>query len=322
MTDKKWFKRCKSIFSKSLLSLVIPFVMMPSCSTERANETEKSETSLLLSPDSHLEAAVFPTEVEPGTLTVVKVQLPSQLQGQRNGVTLAGEFEGIQLPFFATSSGYEALLGIPFERAPGPGKVKVRLTSGSSPFEAEVAFKVIPGHYKSEILHVDGSRVKPTGKKVLQRIIKEKTEVSEIYKAVTEEKFWTGPFIYPLAQNKITSDFGTKRLYNGSLKSFHTGVDLKAQMNTSVFSAAPGKVVLAKNLFFTGNTVMIDHGYGVITLYAHLNTLKVKKGSLIAAHELLGLSGKTGRVNGPHLHWQAVVNQVKINPILLTEVLH
>jgi len=92
-------------------------------------------------------------------------------------------------------------------------------------------------------------------------------------------------------------------------------------MLTPVYSAAPGIVVLAKNLFYTGNTVMIDHGYGIITLYAHMTELKVKKDDVVEQRRLLGLSGKTGRVSGPHLHWQAVVHHVKVNPIGLTEVM-
>jgi murein DD-endopeptidase MepM/ murein hydrolase activator NlpD len=98
-------------------------------------------------------------------------------------------------------------------------------------------------------------------------------------------------------------------------------MDLKAAMETPVYSAAPGIIVLAKNLFYTGNTVMMDHGYGVVTLYAHMNELKVKVGEVVPVHKLLGLSGKTGRVSGPHLHWQAVVHHVKVNPIGLTEVM-
>jgi len=88
-----------------------------------------------------------------------------------------------------------------------------------------------------------------------------------------------------------------------------------------VRAPAGGVVVMAKNLYFTGNTVLLDHGRGVITLYAHLSRLDVRKGRTVRTGDILGLAGATGRVNGPHLHWGAVVLGEKVNPLDLTKVL-
>ena len=136
---------------------------------------------------------------------------------------------------------------------------------------------------------------------------------------MTLKKFWQGPFELPI-QSRVTSAFGTRRVYNGVLKSFHTGLDLKAAMNTPIHAAAPGIVALSKNLFYTGNTVILDHGYGILTVYAHMNLRKVKVGDVVDVQQILGLSGKTGRVNGPHLHWQGIAHQVKVNPLGLVQV--
>jgi hypothetical protein len=179
--------------------------------------------------------------------------------------------------------------------------------------------KILKAHYLKEFLHVNPKHVKPL-KKDFIRIKKEQALIKKIYEKVTPEKLWEGPFILPL-QTPITSAFGTQRIYNGVLKSFHSGIDFKAPVGTPILASASGRVVLARNLFYTGNTVVIDHGYGVMTAYAHLSKLRVKEEALVMMKQLLGYSGKTGRVNGPHLHWQTIVHAIKVNPLEFVKVI-
>ena len=289
-----------------------------------------SSANDLKPPPMDIPAELSSTEVVPGTVLTITLNVPP---AHRKDL-ITGNFEGIEFPFFPvdqeatsvkgedvskTQSGvYEAILGVPYERKAGPAVVNVSMGEGPTAGHLELKMNVLEGNYPSEALHVDGRRVNPT-RKDLRRIKKEQAEVAVIYKHETQQKYWKGPFELPI-HSRITSPFGTKRTFNGELKS-HPGLDLKAPVGTHVYSAAPGMVVMAKSLFYTGNTVMIDHGYGVITLYAHLSKLRVKKGQLVGRHDLVGLSGKTGRVNGPHLHWQAVVHRVKINPLGLTQVM-
>jgi murein DD-endopeptidase MepM/ murein hydrolase activator NlpD len=157
-------------------------------------------------------------------------------------------------------------------------------------------------------------------KKDLIRIRREQAEIAAIYKTITEQKHWDGPFALPI-QSPVTSIFGTRRLFNGHQASFHQGLDLKAPEGSPIRSAAAGIVVLSKDLFFTGNTVLIDHGYGIFTIYAHLSKLGVAKGQAVKAGDLLGLSGATGRVSGPHLHWGAVIHRAKVNPSDLLKIM-
>jgi murein DD-endopeptidase MepM/ murein hydrolase activator NlpD len=289
-----------------------------SIQTEQASEHVLPVKLLSLNIRSELSSK----EVAAGTLVLVTLHLSndeSNDEFKNAQIAFEGKFEGLSFPFFTAPDlgpqTYEAVLGVPYERKPGPGVIQVH---GSQ--NLEIPFNVIDGHYPSETIHVDGRRVNPKKKKDLIRIKKEMAEVSEVYKKVTPKKFWNGRFAFPI-QSAVTSVFGGKRVYNGSLRNFHPGMDLKAPMKTPVYSPAPGIIVLSKNLFYTGNTVMIDHGYGVITLYGHMSELKVKKDDFVDKHVLLGLSGKTGRVTGPHLHWQAVVHHVKVNPVGLTEVM-
>ncbi len=267
-----------------------------------------------------LRAELSSLDVIPGTILFVRVNVPDDLRKEK----IFGEFEGLEFPIFSAnssdSSEFEGILGVPYDRVPGPGVIKINFGKGAGAPQLEKKFNIVPGDYRSEALRVDGRKVNPTRKKDLIRIKREQEEVALIYQKVTERKYWKGPFRFPI-ESKITSPFGTRRTYNGEPRNFHPGLDLKALVGTPILSAAPGVVVLSKNLFFTGNTVMIDHGYGVVTLYAHMSKLKVKKGQVVGDHELLGLSGMTGRVNGPHLHWQAVVHKVKVNPLGLVQII-
>ncbi len=114
----------------------------------------------------------------------------------------------------------------------------------------------------------------------------------------------------------ITSTFGLKRVYNGIPKAPHTALDIAAPSGKPVVAVNDGQVVNTHHRFFTGNTVIIDHGQGVMSLYAHLSAFKVKNGQHVKRGDVIGLVGKTGRVTGPHLHWAMYLNQTPVNPLL------
>ena len=122
-------------------------------------------------------------------------------------------------------------------------------------------------------------------------------------------------------EGKVTSAFGTRRLFNGKFKSYHSGVDFRGNKDTPVHAANDGIVRLAKNLYFSGNHVIVDHGLGLFTNYSHLSQIRVKPGQRIEKGQILGFAGSTGRVNGPHLHWGAKVNGTSVDPLQLLTVL-
>ena len=316
MTVSGRFERCSS-FVPAFLTLLL----FSSCANASVESTAGKSTTHLTPPPFFVKAELSPKEVNPGKLTLVTLSLTRDpMQREVTGV-----FEGITIPFFPMpelgSGVYGGLVGVPYDRKTGPASIRIQMkTESSQASDFDLPIQVIEGNYPSESLKVDSSRVSPKKKKVLQRIKKEQEEVAQLYKRVTLRRYWKGHFKLPI-QSAITSSFGTKRIYNGSLKNYHPGLDLKAPMKTPVHADAAGEVVMAKNLFYTGNTVMVDHGYGIFTLFCHMSRLKVKTGQKIEMGDLVGWSGATGRVNGPHLHWQAVVHRVKVDPIGLTEVL-
>lgn len=180
--------------------------------------------------------------------------------------------------------------------------------------------KVIDGNFKSEVINVKPKKLKPNLENK-QRVKKEYEEAMKIYNTITPEIFWNEEFIYPL-NSKITSPFGTKRVYNGELKSYHGGTDFRAENNTPIIASNSGIVRISKNRFYAGNSIVIDHGHGVYSCYFHLNTMNFKEGDFVKKGEVIGLSGSTGRVTGPHLHFTFRINGIQVNPLQAIEILN
>ena len=126
---------------------------------------------------------------------------------------------------------------------------------------------------------------------------------------------WRGKFRIPLDGVTSGANFGRRRVLNGQASSPHTGVDFPAPTGTPVHAAQAGRVVLAEPLFFAGNTVVLDHGLGIYTLYGHLSQINVKVGDELLPGEILGKVGATGRVTGPHLHWGLSINHSRVNAL-------
>lgn len=235
--------------------------------------------------------------------------------GPAEQTELKAAFAEREIPFFPMGKAgrFAAFVPVPYGFVAGKHSIVVSAGEWSKSLELEV----LTGNYRSEVLKVAPKHVNP-GKAAAKRIQRESQLVGSLYERITPEKLWNGNFELPIA-SAITSPYGNKRIYNGELKSFHAGSDLKAPIGTQVRASAAGIVVMAKNLYYTGNTMLLDHGFGVFTLYAHLSNMKVKVGRRVQAQELLGLSGMTGRVTGPHLHWMAIVRRVRIDPLQLLD---
>ncbi len=141
-------------------------------------------------------------------------------------------------------------------------------------------------------------------------------EENQLLQQLTEKShpsfLFDEPFELP-RQAKITSKYGTQRLFNQQKTGQHLGIDFRAPRGSLVKASNRGKVVLARSLFYTGKTVVLDHGGGIFTLYGHLSRIKVKAGDLILQGNVLGLAGTTGRSTAPHLHWEAFVQGIRVD---------
>ena len=214
---------------------------------------------------------------------------------------------------------YAGLVGIPLAVRPGPAALTVAWGDGAQRGSETVAFVIQPGTYGEETLTVDPRHVRPSPKD-LERIRREQAELKQIYASGNRSRLWQGEFQVPVP-GEMNGTFGTRRLFNGELQSHHTGMDFRAQTGDPIYAAGAGVVQLSKDLFYSGNAVVIDHGAGVFTSYSHLSRIDVKVGQRIERGQAVGLAGATGRVTGPHLHWGVKVNSVNVNPLTFIQVI-
>ena len=192
-------------------------------------------------------------------------------------------------------------------------KGEIKLVNGLKSGDETIVFKIVEGEYKKEKITVEGSKVTPP-KDVLKRIEEEREEANKIYATANVGLKFDSKFILPMS-SAVTSPFGTARVFNGTLKSYHGGTDFRAAVGSSVIAANDGVVVIAKDRYYAGGSVVIDHGEGIYTQYYHLSALNVKVGQSVKKGDIIALSGASGRVSGPHLHFGVIVGGVQVNPI-------
>jgi Peptidase family M23 len=225
-----------------------------------------------------------------------------QLDGAALGVK--GQWMGEELVFSrgATPSTWYALAGVDVEGTPGQQQLalEIALSRGGS-IAATRAIDVLPSTYKTMALQVPSKFVEPDAA-TLARIAAEKQIKDAAFEHQMELVAWRGDFVPP-AHAPTTETFGTRRVFNGETASIHRGLDFRARTGTPVAAANSGVVVLAQNLFYEGGFVVIDHGQHFMTIYMHLSRIDVEVGQRVSKGQRIGLSGATGRVTGPHVHF-------------------
>ena len=180
-------------------------------------------------------------------------------------------------------------------------------SNGMENFAAEVLkVSVKPKKFPSERLYVDQKKVFLSARDQ-ERVKTEQLMLNEVYKNSSNTYYPTSPFIRPM-NTVITSLYGTKRVFNNSKQTQHLGVDFRGRVGSEVKAANSGKVVLVDDLFYTGHTVIIDHGLGLFSVYGHLKEYFLTVGDFVKQADVIGLSGRSGRVTGPHLHWGVKAN--------------
>ncbi len=171
--------------------------------------------------------------------------------------------------------------------------------------------------FPEERLTVQSKFVSPPAE-VERRLAEERRVLRAIYRTRTDRVPLSAPFLRPVPGEQ-SAVFGTRRFFNDEPRSPHPGVDLRGAEGTPVLAAGPGRVVLARDLYYSGNTVILDHGGGLFTLYSHLSRLDLEEGQEVTAGERVGLVGATGRVTGPHLHWGAKIGSRPFDPTALLD---
>lgn len=180
-------------------------------------------------------------------------------------------------------------------------------------FSRPLTLHISMSDYPSETLSVDPSKVTPPPE-ALERIERESAQAKAIYDHFTPIRYWDKPFIRPI-ESITTSAYGSARIYNGSLKSYHGGIDFRALTPTPILAANEGIVVLVQDRYYSGGTILIDHGEGLYTCYFHLSRFDVNVGDYVHQGQSIALSGNTGRITGPHLHFGIMVYGVQADPL-------
>ncbi len=233
-------------------------------------------------------------------------------------------FEGKRYPFYKNrvekGRSFYALVPTDYHTEAKTTNLTVVFIIDGDKYYSTFKIDIYEGVYKSEKLKVASSRAK-ISKKNLLRIKREQKEAMEIYNKKSARFYPSSSFIYPI-DSKITSAFGNKRVFNGILKSYHSGTDFRAKIGTPVKAIADGRITLVKNRFFAGNSIIIDHGQGIYSGYYHLSKFKVKRGELVKRGEIIALAGDTGRVTGAHLHLSIRVNSVQVDPLQFIDTIN
>lgn len=212
-----------------------------------------------------------------------------------------------KIEFRPDKDGFSALAGVNLNRPAG----RYRLSMGSETADVTVTRRAYP----ASVITVPPKFVAPP--KEFQAQIAQETSVKQkVFQASPPERLWQGAFVAPVHAS-FTSSFGARRVYNGKTRSVHQGLDYNAALGSPITAANAGRVMIARDMYFEGGLVVIDHGESLFTLYMHLSEFLVQEGAAIAKGEPLGKSGASGRVTGPHLHFAVQWQGAYLEPATL-----
>lgn len=250
------------------------------------------------------------SQLQPGGLLRIDVD-PSQAAAHIDW----GEIRVPLVPLTAENR-LAAFLGIPRDTKPGPVILQLTVTDRQGREHRHTLPLVIkPREFPVQRLKVPESYVSPDPE-ILARHQREQAEVRAALAGSRPEQLWRQPFRKPL-QGAVSSPFGVQRMFNDQPRSTHSGVDLRAPSGHPVAASGDGVVILTGDHYFSGRSVYIDHGMGLITMYFHLSEILVENGQSVTAGQIIGRVGSTGRSTGPHLHWGLRVHDCRVDPLAL-----
>ncbi len=210
---------------------------------------------------------------------------------------------------------YTAVVGLALGIKPGAQTLEVETTAGQ-PFQQR--FDVVPKEYESQHITIQNKRKVNPEKRDMERIGREQGRIRKALATWNPTPPETIRLQLPV-EGPVSSPFGLRRYFNEQPRKPHSGLDLAATEGTPIHAAASGHVVDTGEYFFNGNTVFIDHGQGLVTMYCHLSRIDVEPGDTVQPGEIIGAVGKTGRVTGAHLHWGVSLNDARVDPVLFLE---
>ena len=240
----------------------------------------------------------------PGGIAVVKLPddvAPATLR-YRDRKVLVTQQDGAQF----------AVIGLSLGTEPGRYHLKAQTTQGES---LSIAFTVEDKDYEEQHITIEDKRKVNPEKRDMERITREQKQIKTALQQWTAQPEVAIDFRKPV-EGPTSSPFGLKRFFNEQPRNPHSGLDIAAPEGTPILAPAPGTVIQTGEYFFNGNTVLIDHGQGLVTMYCHMSAIDVEPGTKVATGDVIGKVGMTGRVTGPHLHWGVSLNDARVDPVL------
>jgi murein DD-endopeptidase MepM/ murein hydrolase activator NlpD len=254
--------------------------------------------------------------VRPGEVLAIDVRAPAAVTAMT--ATLGDR----PVPVWRVSSRtWRGLVGLDVEQAPGPLPLTVTATATvkqDPPLSRTVTLDVQPAAFAERHLSVAPRFVEPPESE-RPRIEREAVRLHAIYETVSTTR-QPGLFLPPVPDRR-SSPFGSRSVFNGQARDRHSGLDFSSPAGTVIRAPAAGRVALVAPLYFTGNTVVLDHGYGVYSILAHMQKTLVREGEDVAQGARLGTVGATGRATGPHLHWSVRLGSTRVDPASVLDVL-
>lgn len=260
---------------------------------------------LLLVFSTLVQAATLPRE-EPVPGGVVLVPLGSDIARP------FARFRDNQILTVRQGDEWIGIVGIPLDVEPGKHALSMKQPDGSW---QKIAFTVQPKEYEAQYITIKDKRKVNPNPEDLKRIRHESRLIKQALATFTAQDDIPLTFAWPV-EGPTSSPFGLRRFFNKQPRKPHSGLDIAAPLGTPIQAPAAGKVIETGNYFFNGNTVLIDHGQGLVTMYCHMNEILVQPGQQVDTGDVIGKVGKTGRVTGPHLHWGVSLNDARIDPHL------
>lgn len=255
-----------------------------------------------------LKVSITPATLRPGD--VARIEIAGLDSGEQITATLLDQ--DLAFHFDDETRTWRAFAGVDLDRKPAAYQLRIRHSGRGS--DVIRAVQVTPRSFRVRRLRVSSEFVDPPAE-ALAHIAEDSAVLAEAYARASPKK-WTGAFVLPV-DGQPTSNFGTRSYYNGQPRSPHAGVDFVGEPGTPVRAANHGEVIVARSMYFTGNTIVVDYGDRLFSVFAHLSEMHVKPGDIVEPATVVGLVGATGRVTGPHLHWSVRLNGARIDPLSL-----
>jgi murein DD-endopeptidase MepM/ murein hydrolase activator NlpD len=263
---------------------------------------------VLVPAEPGLKVSWIPARPRVGDVAILRVQRPGE------GAIVEGSVGGRPVTFFSGAGAYAALVGFDLERAAGPEPWRVEVREpGREPRVSRGTLNVRYRDFPVQRLTLPVPMV-DLDPETERRAVAEGGILRTLYRTISPERLWRGPFVRPVAGNDPGSGFGSRRIINGQPRTPHGGTDYAAPRGTPVVAVNDGRVALVAEHFFPGRLVVVDHGLGLYTLYFHLDEARVEIGEHVVRGQPLGTVGSTGRATGPHLHFGIQVGPARVDP--------